>query len=77
MKTQERSQVLVSPHQRPNLLIMVLLIALGSLGIGLLPVVYSSAFVTKPSQAPVIVGEAGLWSVLGEKVGPASDRSDK
>lgn len=67
MKTQERIQVL-SQRPEPNRFILVLLVALGSLTVGLLPIAYSSASIEAQSQTPTITGEAGVWSVLGEKV---------
>lgn len=54
------------PHPHPVRL--VLLATLCSFAVGLLPIAYTlvtgKAIVTNPTNA---AGEAGLWSVLGEK----------
>lgn len=75
MNTQERLNrqarvqewVLEKPHNT-NPVLLVALVALGSLAVGVIPLAYTSAFGNTKSQAPtMITGEAGLWSVLGEK----------
>ncbi len=68
MKTEERVQVLTHPPE-PNRFMLVLLVALSSITVGLSPIVYSSASVNTQSQTPTTIspGEAGVWSVLGEK----------
>ncbi len=68
MKTQERVQVLTRPPE-PNRFILILLVALGSFAVGMIPLAYASALGKAQSQTPatITVGEAGLWSVLGEK----------
>lgn len=52
----------------PHPIRLVLLVALCSFAVGLLPVAYTlatgKAIVTNPTH---VAGEAGLWSVLGEK----------
>lgn len=67
MKTQERPEVLIAEQEPSNPLMVVLLVTVVSLIFGLIPVVYSSTFAKLQSQTPTALGEAGLWSVLGEK----------
>lgn len=52
-----------------NPVLLVLLIALASLIAGLIPVAYTLSFGKAQSQTSTIIvaGEAGIWSVLGEK----------
>ncbi|MFE1743722.1 hypothetical protein [Coleofasciculus sp. H7-2] len=68
MKTQERPEVLIARQEPSNPLMLVLLVTVVSLMFGLIPIVYSSTFANLQSQTPTALGEAGLWSVFGEKV---------
>ncbi|NET58292.1 MAG: hypothetical protein F6K47_19680 [Symploca sp. SIO2E6] len=45
---------------------MILLVVIGSLVMGLVPILYSST-VAQSEQAPVTLGEAGVWGTLGER----------
>lgn len=67
MKTQERVEVLSVPQDRPNPVVLVLLVTLGSFAVGLIPFVYSSSFADTQFQNSAIAGESALWSVFGEK----------
>ena len=67
MKTQERPEVLIAQQEPSNPLMLVLLVTVVSLGVGLIPIVYSSTFANLQSQTPTALGEAGLWGVFGEK----------
>ncbi|MBE9125301.1 MULTISPECIES: hypothetical protein [unclassified Coleofasciculus] len=64
MNTQEQVKIVIKDSIQPNQMILILLVALASLGLGLVPLVYglggSKTEVTVPT-------EAGLWHVLGEK----------
>lgn len=53
---------------KPNPVILVLLVTLASFTAGLIPVAYtlSTGKALSPSTT-VVAGEAGIWSVLGEK----------
>ena len=75
MNTQERlnrqaiAQEWMTDRRHSNPVIMVLLVTLGSFMVGLIPIAYASAFGNTQSQTPTTItaGEAGVWSVLGEK----------
>lgn len=75
MDTQERlnrqaiAQEWMIEPRHPNSVILVLLVTLGSFMVGLIPLAYASALGNTQSQTPTTItaGEAGLWSVLGEK----------
>jgi len=56
-----------------NPVMLVILIALASLTVGLIPIAYASAFGEQLTQQKAIAaGEAGVWSILGEKSGNSS-----
>ena len=67
MKTQERPEILIAREEPSNPLMLVLLVTVGSLVFGSIPIVYSSTFANLQSQTPTALGEAGVWSVFGEK----------
>jgi|GEM_PF-2646445 len=46
---------------------MVLLVAVGSLVMGLIPILYGSTVAQTSDQALTTPGEAGVWSALGER----------
>ncbi|NEP09090.1 MAG: hypothetical protein F6J92_21325 [Symploca sp. SIO1A3] len=46
---------------------MILLVAVGSLVMGLIPILYGSTVAQTQDQAPTTLGEAGVWSALGER----------
>lgn len=66
---QEKSQEWVVGHRHSNSVILILLGTLGSLVAGLVPFAYASVFGETQSQSPMTItaGEAGVWSVFGEK----------
>lgn len=66
---QARSQAWLVGHRHPNSVILILLLTLGSLVAGLIPFAYASVFGGTQSQTPTTItaGEAGVWSVFGEK----------
>lgn len=73
LNRQARIQEWRTERRHSNPVILVLLIALGSFTAGLIPIAYASAFGNTQSQNPTIIGEAGIWSVLGEKVDTSSN----
>jgi len=53
---------------RSNSVWLVLLVVLSSFAVGLMPLAYASTLDnTKSSTGTVVAGEAGMWSVFGEK----------
>ena len=46
---------------------MLLLIVIGSFAMGLIPILYGSTVAQIQNQAPTTLGEAGVWSSLGER----------
>lgn len=67
LSKQARAQEWRVDHHHSNPVILVILVTLGSFMVGLIPITYASAFGNTQSSNPTIVGEAGLWSVFGEK----------
>lgn len=74
MDTQERlnrqaiAQEWKTAHRPSNPVILVLLVTLGALMAGLIPFAY--ALTSGQTQSPpttIVIGEAGLWRVFGEK----------
>lgn len=66
---QKRSPEWMAGHRHSNSVILILLATLGSLVAGLIPFAYASVFEETQSQTPTTItaGEAGVWSVFGEK----------
>lgn len=54
---------------RSNSVFLVLLVVLSSFAVGLIPIAYVSTLENTKSSTPgtIVVGEAGVWSVFGEK----------
>jgi hypothetical protein len=46
---------------------MLLLVVVGSLAMGLIPILYGSTVAQTQDQTPITLGEAGVWSTLGER----------
>lgn len=69
LNKQARAQEWTTGQPHSNPVILVLLVTLGSFMVGLIPFAYASAFENTQSQTPTTItaGEAGLWSVFGEK----------
>lgn len=69
LERQARAQQRTLDQQHSNPVMLVLLVTLGSLMLGLIPIAYVSVFGKTQSQtpAPIAAGEAGVWSVFGEK----------
>lgn len=74
MDTQERlnrraiAQEWMTDRRHSHPVILVFLVTLGSFTAGLIPIAYALTFGQTPSHPTTItVGEAGLWSVFGEK----------
>ena len=75
MDTQERlnkqaqAQEWMTGRQHSNPVILVLLVALGSVMVGLIPFAHALTFGKTQSQTPTTItaGEAGLWGVFAEK----------
>jgi len=74
MDTQERlnrqaiAQEWMTDSRHSNPVILVLLVTLGSFMVGLIPFAYALTFGQAQSHPTTItIGEAGLWSVFGEK----------
>ncbi|HEY9743478.1 MAG TPA: hypothetical protein V6C90_23585 [Coleofasciculaceae cyanobacterium] len=66
MKFQKR--LLTPPRQHPlDTWIMLTVIAALALWVGSIPLIFSYEISNSPANNPAIQGEAGLWSVLGEK----------
>lgn len=65
---QARSQEWIAGHRHSHSVSLILFVTLGSLVAGLIPFAYASVFGTQ-SQTPTTItaGEAGVWSVFGEK----------
>lgn len=59
--------VMEQPQHKYHPAVLVLLVVLGSFAAGLIPFAYTSAIGKTESPAPITAGEAGVWSVLGEK----------
>lgn len=66
---QERSQQWIAGDRHSSSVILILLVTLGSLVAGIIPFAYVSVFGKTQSQTPTALtaGEAGVWSVFGEK----------
>lgn len=64
MNTQERAKIVIRDSIEPNQVILILLVALASLGLGLVPIVYGLG---GPKTEVTVPTEAGLWNVLSEK----------
>lgn len=69
LERQLRVQLRMLEQHHSNPVMLVLLVTLGSLMLGLTPIAYVSVFGKTQSQTPVPIaaGEAGVWSVFGEK----------
>jgi len=74
MDTQERlnrraiAQEWMTERRHSNPVILVLCVTLGSFMVGLIPFAYALTFGQTQSHPTTITsGEAGLWSVFGEK----------
>ena len=72
LNRQARIQEWRTDRHHSNPVVLVLLVAVGSFMAGLIPIAYASALGNTQSENPTIVGEAGLWSVFGEKVDTSS-----
>ena len=46
---------------------MIMLVVVGSLVMGLIPILYGSTVAQTQEQTPTTLGEAGVWSSLGER----------
>jgi len=66
MNTQERVHW-SKPNQHHNSFLLVLLLALGSFVVGVVPIVYSSLSADTAAQTSAITGETSLWAAFGEK----------
>lgn len=73
LNRQARAQEWRADHHHSNPIILVLLVTLGSVMVGLIPIAYASAFGNTQFSNPAIIGEAGLWSVFGEKENISND----
>ncbi|MBD1865772.1 hypothetical protein H6F88_21830 [Oculatella sp. FACHB-28] len=66
MNTQDRIHW-SKPEQHHNSILLVLLIALGSFVVGVMPIVYSSLSADTAAQTSAIAGETSLWGAFSEK----------
>ncbi|NEQ67477.1 MAG: hypothetical protein F6K21_18605 [Symploca sp. SIO2D2] len=46
---------------------MILLVAVGSLVMGLMPILYGSTVAQNQDVSPTALGEAGVWNTLAER----------
>lgn len=67
LNQQARVQEWVLEQRQTHPVALVMLVVLGSFAVGLLPLAYSSAFNQTQTPTTITAGEAGVWSVLGEK----------
>lgn len=65
---QAQVQEWVLEQRQTHPVALVLLVALGSFAVGLLPLAYTSAVNKTQTPTTIVAGEAGIWSVLGEKI---------
>lgn len=56
--------------EQPNRVLLLLMVALASFTVGLIPVAYTLATGKSltPNSSTTVAGEAGIWGVLGEKL---------
>lgn len=73
MKTKERVPVARTESHSLHPFTLIFLVALGAFTVGLIPITYSSALSNTQTGTPMGLGQAGIWSVFGEKVSTSAD----
>ena len=66
MSTQQQKQLLYPGHKHLSQFTLVLLVVVGSLLMGLMPLIYGFALTDTSGSNFVIPAEAELWSSLGK-----------
>ena len=68
MSTQRLTQILHPNHQHLNQITVVVLVVIGSLIMGLIPLIAGSGSIDTQGDNLIIPTEAELWSSLGEVI---------